>query len=50
LAIDVKEIHGYEARFGLRIFREEALERLAKANSHSSHPVAEGLAKEQGNS
>jgi arginine decarboxylase len=50
LAIDVKEIHGYEARFGLRIFREEALERLAKASSHSSHPVAEGLAKEQGNS
>lgn len=27
-AVDVKEIHGYDARYGLRVFRDDVLERL----------------------
>jgi arginine decarboxylase len=40
-AIDVKEIHGYESEDGLRVFREEVLERLVtEASPTATYEVA----------
>ena len=35
LELDVKEIHGYDATKGLRVFTENALERTASAQNHN---------------
>jgi arginine decarboxylase len=37
-ALDVKEIHGYDAAHGLRVFRQDALERLEAERAASSTP------------
>jgi arginine decarboxylase len=35
-AIDVKEIHGYDAEYGLRVFRPEVLDGLVAEASHAA--------------
>jgi hypothetical protein len=39
-AIDVKEIHGYDAEYGLRVFRPEVLDRLV-AEAAKAEPTEE---------
>jgi len=41
-ALDVKEIHGYDASHGLRVFRQDILDRLQEQRS-SSTPQIEGI-------
>ncbi len=40
-AVDVKEIHGFEARYGLRVFRQAALDRLVAASPSRPSPTLE---------
>jgi arginine decarboxylase len=43
-ALDVKEIHGYDARHGLRVFREDVLDRLRKKASPATPRAKEETA------
>ncbi len=36
-AVDVKEIHGYDPEYGLRVFRPEVLDRLAAKHTRSTN-------------
>jgi arginine decarboxylase len=43
-ALDVKEIHGYDAAHGLRVFRQEVLDRMQKDSTPLSKSATEELA------
>ena len=44
-AVDVKEIHGYDPEYGLRVFRPEVLDRLT--TRHAGPPAHEAAQKEE---